>query len=470
MATTAETVPEDMLPEKRALDAEGEGSQQAKRSRIEDAAETLTQDDEFDELLGASGDLLAPPPVAAEETARRAFVDRLLAHGSSIEEALLPELLADVQTKAPAWGAIQHWRSSALLLACIARSSRTCRTAFVAHEDGLKLLGQVLRQAVAGLEGGDGKQRQEAGMLALACLACLKALPLGRATLWEHRQAIGKPFDQLHRWCGRERSALAAELRAPTQALCRRWRRQPKPAGQEAPEHKALRQRAVETIAQGLQGIASNSPASPAPLGAASPAALPGHLVAAEVETALWGRHGCAAGSAEYRQHVRMLRANLAHPGNTELRSKVLEGELSAEALVAMDSNMLAPEALQKQRREAELKAMRESIVEELIPRRGDSFGQPGGNRSSFDPSYDMNMAPRVWVASPTKEDEKPKEEIAGPQALHMEPPPTPFREGGGSMLTVQEVPPTPEMLATPAPEDEDEDEAALIRYLAAAP
>jgi len=44
-------------------------------------------------------------------------------------------------------------------------------------------------------------------------------------------------------------------LRAPTLELCRRWRRQPKPAAQEqSPEDKAMRRRVVELISQGLSG------------------------------------------------------------------------------------------------------------------------------------------------------------------------------------------------------------------------
>ena len=65
----------------------------------------------------------------------------------------------------------------------------------------------------------------------------------------------GKPFDGLHKWCASQKSALAAELRAPTLELCARWRRQPKPAAQEqSPEDKAMRRRVVDLISQGLSG------------------------------------------------------------------------------------------------------------------------------------------------------------------------------------------------------------------------
>lgn len=103
------------------------------------------------------------------------------------EEELL-DLLNALKEKVPSWGVAVERRCMGLFLGCIARSTRSCRIAFVAQE-GLKLIGQVLKEAVARLEANEN--REEAGMLTLACLACLKALPLGRASLWEHRHAIG---------------------------------------------------------------------------------------------------------------------------------------------------------------------------------------------------------------------------------------------------------------------------------------
>ena len=103
------------------------------------------------------------------------------------EEELL-DLLSALKDKVPSWGVAVERRCLGLFLGCIARSARSCRIAFVA-QDGLKLIGQVLKEAVERLEANEN--REEAGMLVLACLACLKALPLGRASLWEHRQSIG---------------------------------------------------------------------------------------------------------------------------------------------------------------------------------------------------------------------------------------------------------------------------------------
>lgn len=318
-------------------------------------------------------------------------------------------------------------------------------------------------------------------MWALACLMCLRSLPLGRAALWEHRHALGKPFDRLHRWCGREKSALAAELRAPTAALCKRWRRQPKPAGQEvAPEQKAMREKVVEMIVQGLMGIAGgNSPASPAPIALTSPGAMPNRLVAVEVEAALYGRFGSA--SQEYKQHARMLRTNLAHTGNARLRERVLTGELPPEDLAAMDSAHLAPDSLQEQRRAAELKAMKESVVEEMLPRLP-SHGEGSPGRSA----YDWYTAPPVFMKSPARQNssdedrfgavaaDKAKEAAKEVPLPPLEPPPTPFRDlaaaasahhpgsHGGQDFEHHDL----EVLATPAPDDEDEEQEALIQYL----
>ena len=129
------------------------------------------------------------PAETQEESARKDFVNALSEKGFRVDEEELLDLLNALKEKVPNWGIAIERRCLGLVLGCIARSSRSCRIAFVA-QDGLKLVGQVLKETVERLEANDG--REEAGMLALACLACLKALPLGRASLWEHRHAIGR--------------------------------------------------------------------------------------------------------------------------------------------------------------------------------------------------------------------------------------------------------------------------------------
>ena len=143
----------------------------------------------------------------------------------------------------------------------------------------------------------------------------------------------------------------------------------------------------------------------------------------------MWGRYG-ANKTAEYRHHARMLRANLALPGNAELRARVLAGDLKAEELVSMDSGALAPDEIQRQRREVQLKAMKEAVVEDLQPVRAED-----GEGSPFDPGADLNTAPLVW-RSPTKDTKQESQESQGDQeegatGLPMVPPPTPFRLRG---------------------------------------
>lgn len=438
---------------------------------------SFAEDDDLDALLdGQGGDLLGDTSTAfgavepADEVARRSFADRVT-KAKRVTDTELPDLIGVLQRDAPSWEAIRRWRSSALLLVCVARSSRQCRGAFIA-DGGLQLLGALLQQALAALEGGEAVARQEAGMWILACLSCLSTLPLGRATLWEHRQAIGKPFDRLHKWCAKERSALAAELRAPTNALCKRWRRQPRPASQEsAPEQKASRRKVVELITQGLAGISGgNSPASPFPMSLPSPGCMPGNLIAAEVEAALFGLHGGV--THEYKVHTRMLRSNLGHPRNAKLRERVLSGDLSAEELVAMDSAHLASDELQEQRRVMEKKAMKDVVVENYLvrlPSRGDdrAFGATAppvfvraGSASSDLAGSKENI--------PTDGDTNKPMPPPTP-GMQLEPPPTPFRDasmGIGQHLHDDEPPPTPGVLMTPAHDDENEETEALIRYL----
>lgn len=196
-------------------------------------------------------------------------------------------------------------------------------------------------------------------MRALACLACLSSLPLGRASMWEHRGSVGKAFDRLRRWCEQSDSPLAAELRDPTVALCRRWRRQPRPAFQDPdPQQKSVRIKVLDMIRQGLLGMSTPS-AAPRDI---TQGYLHPSLLAAEVELLLFGLH-CGP-TLDYRAQARMLRANLALPDNGALRARLLTSEITAEELVAMDSRSLAPETLQDKRRAVTLEAIRNTVTE----------------------------------------------------------------------------------------------------------
>lgn len=445
----------------------------AKRPKV-DAPSDCPAEDDFDLLLEAgtidqNDGTKAAPAEQSEETARRQFVECLAAAGWQDGDRL-PNFIEELKSAAPKWGYARRWRCSALLLVYVARASRVCRAAFVA--EGLPLLGAVLQEGISVLEAPDRKaDHQEATMWVLACLSCLRALPIGRATMWEHRGVLGKPFDRLHRWCGQQKSAIAAELRGPTTALCRRWRKQPKPAEQESdPAQKALRRKVVDMIAQGLAGIAGiNSPASPAVM--ASPGRLPPVSSASEVEAVLFTRYNSIA-SGEYRQHARMLRSNLALPGNVSLREGVLSGDVTPDELIAMNSNALAPEALQEQRLLQQQRAERANILKhKLQPPKIFEDGRTEYNPATAPPALETRESSdisRADSAGPVASDS----EIA-PVDVAMEPPPTPFREGlaNGPLPVVSgsgssPAAFTPDVMATPAPGHEDEDEATLFQWL----
>lgn len=323
-------------------------------------------------------------------------------------------------------------------------------------------------------------------MWVLACLTCLSSLPIGRATMWEHRFSVGKAFDRLHRWCGRERSAIAAELRGPTSLLCKRWKKQPKPASQSGtPAEKALRVKVVTLITQGLNGIAGgSSPASPAPpVTLASPAGggqLAPPSVAAEVEAALFGLFGGA--TPEYRQHARMLRTNLALHGNAPLRARVLSGELDIGELVKLTSEELAPEAMQVRRQAQQAKLLEERTLREKLvapPPREQSHHDAGddgprivGALERVSSSGDVVGALERANSSGDLPDEGDVEAKMAPPPtpLRMEEPPTPFRAGVEASPAISSAPggsrgDTPEV-ATPAPLEDDDEDAAIIRWL----
>uniref|UniRef100_A0A7S4QJ72 TFIIS central domain-containing protein n=1 Tax=Alexandrium monilatum TaxID=311494 RepID=A0A7S4QJ72_9DINO len=433
---------------------------------LDEEVEAMLSDEALKEAAGEP-----PAPEPPQEAARRAFAERLAAKAQIAKDDLV-QLLLEVRDEAPDWGPVRRLRSAALLLVYVARSSRACRASFAAK--GMPLLGEVLQEGIGRIEQGTAGERQDAGMRVLACLTCLWALPIGRATMWEHRTSVGKAFDRLHRWCGQAGTALAAELQVPTSALCRRWKGQPRPALQDpSPEQRTVRLKVVDVIKLGLLGIAGTSPGSPSPTSSRSPDILPPALVAAEVEAALFGIHG--GSTAEYRHHARMLKTNLVHPGNAPLRASLLSGDMSARELVTMDHQSLAPQELQERRKAAANKVLKEITlkVAETVLSVDDIRDQ---TYTPVVPDVEFPMAepePDPDPAPPAEETPR-KEATAAPSPFpFLEPLPTPFRDGvhpptpmrggtGGAFA----VPPTPEMLTTPAAQEETENESELIRWL----
>lgn len=346
-----------------------------------------------------------------------------------------------------------------------------------------------MSESVEALQKGAAGERQEAGMLILSCLMCLRALPIGRATLWDFRKSIGKPFDTLHRWCDKEKSALAAELRAPTNALCKRWKKQPKPATQEKdPKKRSVRMKVVDILNQGLLGVTGNSPASPAPLSMASPG-MPTPVQAAELEAALFARFLAAEEKekdkeknnkmwGDYKHAARTLRSNLALSGNSELRSRILAGEMDVADIAMMDSAALAPESLQKERAESQRKAMEETIITELKVTAKDD---EGGYSATAPPpmitatkflkgvsSTDLAKRSGSFVSLENSTENRGQAGDASSVPIRpLEPPPTPFRLGVNSPARGgRDEEDQIDVLATPGQEDEDEEVNSIIRYL----
>lgn len=430
--------------------------------------------DDLDALIGGeSFDEESAPPLSSDESQRAEFANRL-AVAKKIDAEDLPGLLETLRDKAPSWGDLRRGRSVALLLVYISRSGRQCRAAFAA--EGMPMLGACLTEGVNGLEQGSDAERQEAGMRIEACLVCLKSLPIGRATMWEHRHSVGKPFDRLHRWCAKSKSALAAGIRVPTNSLCAKWRRQPKPAEQDGDaQQKAIRKKVVSILGQGLSGFVGNSPASPAPyamspsVGCASPGMLPPSTTAAELEAALFAFHNGASKGVtdEYRRHARTLRNNIGK--NADLRNQVLGGEITMEQLCAMSTDDLAPEGLKEYRRTEAAK-----MLNEVWDKDGVALPLP---RTDSNEGYDRNLAPpplrlKGIVEQSVDESSDKGASSSEPKRLEvfrMEPPPTPFGDGLAPQhpaMPMGAAMASPFVEATPAPGEEDEDAEALIRYL----
>lgn len=107
--------------------------------------------------------------------------------------------------------------------------------------------------------------------------------------------------------------------------------------GSASEDKPLLGAKVVEMLAQSLS-MNTGGPIIPAVVAAAT-----------RIEAALLSHHSTAG--RQYRAHVRMLKSNLAAPGNEALRLQVLSGEISAACLVSMTSAELASIVVQQRRR-----------------------------------------------------------------------------------------------------------------------
>lgn len=306
---------------------------------------------------------LLPQSASTNEDSRHRRLEERLVSIQELQAEDLPELLALFTDRTLAWSdGARRARSAALFLSYVARASPACSESFVSL-GGLTLLGEVLHEAVVRLQSclqGTASSRdsvQDAGFSALACLKCLQSLQLTQAPVHGFIRSSLTQLKDLHSTNISEASSPGniSELSRRSAVLLEHWQRKvgkdvaarpkPPPPPTAADIHRI---KAIDLIAQGLLGT-SNA-----------------RQMAEKVEGALFVSHGEA--TSKYRQHARMLKSNLALAGNAELRERLVSGSLPVEELVAMDSNALAPEALQEERRVAEEKALRSSIFTPAVP------------------------------------------------------------------------------------------------------
>lgn len=415
--------------------------------------------DDLDDLIGLPQEddfPMAPPKIdPPEEAARKRFAQKVLS--SELDDETLQGLINELKDTAPSWGKLRQARSAALLIFQVGRSRKTTRASFVSH--GMLLLGEVLQDCVSRLVGGTlatSAEKDDATYRAIACVHCLSALPIGRATMWEHHRVLGKTFDQLVRWARNNKSDAAAELKPIAERLIRRWQKQPKSAQQEAsPDHKSVRVKAMELIKEGLLGKAG--PLTPASPRAGSPASglLPVSFVASEIEAALYALY--KGGTEQYRAHARMLKSNLLTLGNQPLRTRILNGELPAQELVALDSRELAPEYLREQRKAVEQEALK-SVVEKAVLKPPPSNMRDATDQKSFDLRFEAHTAPMALMTEEEQEAQTPVAAAApAPPAATMGPPATPaVQVAPATPLVLEVAPATPrgvlDFASTPAP------------------
>lgn len=290
----------------------------------------------------------------------RELEERLVAAEEILAEDL-PELLTLFADSTLTWsGNTRRLRSAALLFTYVASGSQSCGEEFVAL-GGLALLGEVLSEAVVSFENSigllrNGSLEEDTVMRATACLKCLQSLPLMQAPTEESVSFSLARLQVLRPGAASEALGSITDLSRRAREVSQQWECNKQPSATCVPRvtipvaTAPMRSKATQLIAQGLLDTKE------------------GNAMAIKVEMALYSLHGSA--THMYRQHARMLKSNLALPGNAELRSRIFSGALAVEKLVAMDSSALAPEALQEERRLEQEKAMRQTLIKvESVPK-----------------------------------------------------------------------------------------------------
>lgn len=126
------------------------------------------------------------------------------------------------------------------------------------------------------------------------------------------------------------------------------------PDTSQFPDDHDLRSQVRSALRQGLSGESESH---------AEPFFSRVDGVAELIEKLMFWKH--EGTTTKYRQHARMLKANLTAARNHDLCARLLSGDLSVETLLQMDSSEMAPKELQLQREEAFRKSLREVVVPE---------------------------------------------------------------------------------------------------------
>lgn len=245
-------------------------------------------------------------------------------------------------------GTQERARGLGLLLVTVARTRRELRCAFTAGS-GLNLLSECFLQGTKLLEEDSNNSPIHASLahdLVLACLLCAKQLPITRGLMRTPRMKdTARASKRLETWLRNNRSARAAEIRRPFHQLIGRWAKLPRHYT-EGPE-RPVREKGVLI----LKEIFSKPEEEGGSAEESAPTASLAATIAEELESAMYRRHNGL--TREYRTAHRMIRSNLALPGNRDLRKRLLRRDLTPEELLEMDSTELAPPELQKEREEA---------------------------------------------------------------------------------------------------------------------
>mmetsp|Transcript_30304 Transcript_30304/g.78287 ORF Transcript_30304/g.78287 Transcript_30304/m.78287 type:complete len:433 (-) Transcript_30304:300-1598(-) len=269
----------------------------------------------------------------------------------------------------------------AVLFVHLSQSRTACRRLFAAHSHGLPLLAEIMKEAIATLEGKESPPILECD-IAESCLRCLLSIPLGRSRLRQLRGTLAKPVMAIRNFV-KGNHPHCKRLRPHVSACLKTWKE-----GKDQDVLDPVRKKVVERITEALQqGRPDDLPHIDQSVLAQD--------TARQIEEALFD--SVHEVGVAYRERARMLKFNLSHAHNHELRRLVMLGEMPVSDLVDKTSMDLAPEDLKRQREEEKQRDLAHTI---------DKVGLvvPSACHKS-DEAYDWNMAPPPTPDSAEEDD-----------------------------------------------------------------